>query len=253
MRGLLRTILLLVLGKSLRIIKMRRGLFRGIRLKIDPARQLFLMVRDIEPYLQKIMKKHIKHNDIVFDIGSNIGYTSIAMSKIVGDSGLVYAFEPVPTNIDDFKTNIALNKCNNITLISKALSNVNEITNFRIPEMGKNLSMASMIWHKKDDSVLTLQLETIILDEDQHLKDLTPSFIKIDVEGSEGKVILGIQNLIKRSRPVIFIECSKNGRENVWKVLKDLNYHCFNSKDIEILDINDYRSNDFLWIPVISN
>ena len=158
MRGLLRTILLLVLGKSLRIIKMRRGLFRGIRLKIDPARQLFLMVRDIEPYLQKIMQKHIRHNDIVFDIGSNIGYTSIAMSKIVGNSGLVYAFEPVPANIDDFKTNIALNKCNNITLISKALSNVNEMIDFRIPEMGKNLSMSSMIWHKKDNSV---QLETI--------------------------------------------------------------------------------------------
>ena len=57
MRGLLRTILLLVLGKSLRIMKMRRGLFHGIRLKIDPTRQLFLIVRDIEPYLQKMMKK----------------------------------------------------------------------------------------------------------------------------------------------------------------------------------------------------
>ena len=197
MRGLLRMILLLVLGKSLRIIKMRRGLFRGIRLKIDPARQLFLIVRDIEPYLQKVMQEHIKHNDIVFDIGSNIGYTSIAMSKIVGDSGLVYAFEPVPKNIDDFKNNIALNKCNNITLISKALSNVNEITNFRIPEMGKDLSLSSMIWHKKDESVLTLQLETIILDENQHLKDLTPSFIKIDVEGHEMDVLNGIGSGIK--------------------------------------------------------
>ena len=77
--------------------------------------------------------------------------------------------------------------------------------------------------------------------------------ILLKIDPAEGNVILGIQNLIKRSRPVIFIECSKNGRENVWKVLKDLNYHCFNSKDIEILDINDYRSDDFLWIPVISN
>ena len=77
----------------------------------------------------------------------------------------------------------------------------------------------------------------------------------IDVEGSEGRVILGMKNLIKRSRPVIFIECSKNGRENVWKVLKDLNYHCFNSKDVfrEILDIDDYRSDDFLWITELSN
>ena len=89
-------ILLLLFGRNLRIMKMRRGLFRGILLKIDPARQLFLIVRDIEPYLQKVIKEHIKHNDIVLDIGSNIGYTSIAMSKIVGYSGLVYAFEPVP-------------------------------------------------------------------------------------------------------------------------------------------------------------
>ncbi len=251
MRGLFKKILLLVLGKGLRVMKMRRGLFRGILLKIDPVRQLFLIVRDIEPHFQKVVQEHIKQNDIVFDIGSNIGYTSIAMSKIVGDSGLVYAFEPVPTNLDDFKNNIELNKCNNIILISKALSNVNKITDFRIPNMGQNLSTASMIWHKNDESVLTLQLETIILDEYQHLKDLSPSFIKIDVEGAEGNVILGIQNLIKRSRPVIFIECSKNGRENVWKVLKDLDYHCFNREDIEILDVNDFRVGNFLWMPDI--
>ena len=56
MRGLIRKILLLVFGRSLRIMKMRRGLFCGIRLKIDPTRQLFLIVRDIEPHLQKIIK-----------------------------------------------------------------------------------------------------------------------------------------------------------------------------------------------------
>ena len=251
MKKFLRKILLLMLGDRLRIMKMRRGLFRGIRLKIDPSSQLFLIFRDIEPDLQKIMRSYIKCNDIVFDIGANIGYTSIAMSKIVGDSGLVYAFEPVPKNITDFNDNISLNKCNNILLTSKALSNINENIDFRIPEMGKNLSMASMIWHKKDNSVLTLQLETIILDENSTFRDVNPSFVKIDVEGAEGRVILGMYNLIKRARPVIFIECSKNGRKNVWQVLKDLNYCCFNSKNLlrEILDFQEYRSDDFLWIP----
>ena len=197
------------------------------------------------------MKRYIKPNDIVFDIGANIGYTTIAMSKIIGDHGKVFAFEPVPSTISNFEMNIKLNKCNNIKLIPKALSDVEEVVDFRISDMGTNLSMASMVWHKKDNNVVTLSIETMVLDNNPILSKLLPSFIKIDVEGAEGKVVLGMFNLIKKIRPVIFIECSNIGRKDVWEVLKRLDYHCFNSKNYneEILDFSYYRSNDFLWLP----
>ena len=251
MTKIIKIIYLIIFGRKSRIMKMRRGLFKDILLHIDPMLQLFLVFRNIEPNLQNIMKNYIKLNDIVFDIGANIGYTSIAMSKIVGSQGKVYAFEPIPQTIDQCYLNIKLNKCSNITLITKALSDVEGLVDFRIPNLGDNLSMASMSWHKKKKNTLLLSLETIVLDNDKELSKLLPSFIKIDVEGAEGKVVLGIQNLIKKSQPVIFIECSKNGRKDVWNVLKGLNYHCFNSKNCyeEIIDFNCYRHDDFLWLP----
>ena len=80
-------------------------------------------------------------------------------------------------------------------------------------------------------------------------------FIKIDVEGGEGEVINGIKNILKRSRPVVFIECSERGRERVWKIMSGLGYSCYSAGNprIMISTIEDYRSNNFLWLPKLYN
>ena len=58
--------------------------------------------------------------------GIHLGHQAlIKLAKTISSNYQILTFEPVPKNIDDFKINISLNKCNNITLISKALSNVN--------------------------------------------------------------------------------------------------------------------------------
>ncbi|MGY8951422.1 MAG: FkbM family methyltransferase, partial [Flavobacteriales bacterium] len=75
------------------------------------------------------------------------------------------------------------------------------------------------------------------------------SFIKIDVEGSEGLVVSGMKELISREKPIIYIECSDRGRETVWNILKELNYTCYftSKQEEEVVDFNQYRHNDFLW------
>ena len=124
-------------------------------------------------------------------------------------------------------------------------------TEFRIPDSGDTHSMASMVWHKNESDVIIIEVDTIAIDLDMQFKDLKPTFLKIDVEGAEGKVILGMKKLIEKINPIIFIECSEAGREIVWDVLKNKNrYDCFNARNNqEVIDIEDYRSNDFIWIP----
>ena len=228
---------------------MRRGIFKGIRLSIFPEFNLYLLYRNIEPDFQKILKKNISEGDTVFDIGANIGYVSVVLSKLVGDKGKVFSFEAIPHTSTEFLVNINLNNCTNITLIQKALSNENKKVTFRIPDGGTNHSMASMVWHKKEDDTINVEVDSIILDEDKDLKHLSPSFIKIDVEGSEGMVISGMKELISREKPIIYIECSNRGRETVWNTLKDLNYSCYFTSNNEevVLDYDQYRHNDFLW------
>src|SRR5260221_10816911 len=50
---------------------------------------------DVEIY--EIAKKYIKPGTIALDIGSNFGQMAILMSKMVGESGIVHAFDA-----DDF-------------------------------------------------------------------------------------------------------------------------------------------------------
>ncbi|MBT7481410.1 MAG: FkbM family methyltransferase [Flavobacteriales bacterium] len=228
---------------------MRRGIFKGIQLSVFPEFHLHLIYRNIEPDFQKILKKNISEGDTVLDVGANIGYVSVALSKLVGDKGKVFSFEAIPHTSSEFIENISLNNCSNITLIQKALSNENKKVTFRIPDKGINHSMASMVWHKKEDNTINVEVDSIILDEDKDLKNLSPSFVKIDVEGSEGMVISGMKELISREKPIIYIECSDKGRETVWNTLKDLNYSCyFNSNnEEEVLEYERYRHNDFLW------
>lgn len=251
MKKLVKFLLVFLFGHKLRVLKMRKGLFKGILLEINLRNQLSLIFEAPELHLQEIVKKYIKPGDIVFDIGANIGYVSIAMSRIVGEHGKVYSFEAIPSTGERCKKNLELNNCNNVTFINKALSDKCIKTEFRIPDSGDTHSMASMVWHKNASDVIIIEVDTIAIDLDKQFKDLAPSFLKIDVEGAEGKVILGMQKLIAKNNPIIFIECSEAGREIVWDILKNKNrYDCFNARNNkEVIDIEDYRSNDFIWIP----
>ncbi len=233
------------------MMRMRRGLFRGVLLRIRPKNQLSLIFSDIEPPLQRVLRKFISRNDVVFDIGANIGYVSIAMSKLVGDHGHVFSFEPIESTADECQANLDLNGCKNVTLFRKALSDEDGVVEFRVPNAGQNNAMASMVWHKDARDTEIVDVQCMILDQNKHLFGTNPSFIKIDVEGAEGKTINGMKKLLEKTRPVLFVECSEIGRQAVWDYLKSINYQCFFAKDLatEVAEFSSYKHDDFVWLP----
>lgn len=86
-----------------------------------------------EPYTTNLMSTIIKDDDIIIDIGANIGYYALLESKLAPD-GSVYAIEPVCENFDYLKTNVDLNKCTNIKLFNCALSNKRGTDVIFVPE-----------------------------------------------------------------------------------------------------------------------
>jgi len=58
---------------------------------------------NFEPVETEIVKKEIKENDIILDVGANIGYYSLIFAQLIGKSGKVYSFEPDPTNFEILK------------------------------------------------------------------------------------------------------------------------------------------------------
>jgi len=76
----------------------------GFKMYVDPTDALELKSKKIfEKFETELVKQEIHDGDTVLDIGANIGYFSLIFSKIVGNNGRVYAFEPDPNNFKILK------------------------------------------------------------------------------------------------------------------------------------------------------
>src|SRR5574341_673203 len=72
---------------------------------------------------QKRFVREIKKGDVVYDIGAHVGFYTLLASELVGPSGQVIAFEPLPRNLGYLHRHLALNSCKNVTVIEAAVGN----------------------------------------------------------------------------------------------------------------------------------
>lgn len=151
--------------------------FNGFRLKhlgsLDSGSDLFL----------KTMKENIQNGDLVVDVGASIGYYTFYMSRFVG-SGCVYAFEPEPTKFEVLKENRKLNDFKNVMIEQKAVYDKNDFV---------FLDLTEGINHRVSNH--GIKVESVTLDD--YFKDRTVNFIKLDAEGSERKILLGMKRILE--------------------------------------------------------
>lgn len=128
------------------------------------------------------------------DCGAYFGYFKIFVSKKVGKTGKVLAFEPDPRNLKILRENVASAKINNIIVIEKALSNKNS-----------KLRLKSKFWlssvsedEKDDDKNIEVYCTTL----DNIIKRIGISkvdFIKMDIEGAELEVLEGSKKTLQNT------------------------------------------------------
>jgi FkbM family methyltransferase len=190
----------------------------------------------------------VTEGDNVYDIGAHIGYVSLSLAKQVGPKGSVIAFEPVPRNAYLLRKNIEANGLKNIRLLDFAASDRQGETRIR---MGGNQSMASMVWHKNDICATEMVVRAVAIDELVEAGYIGhPRFVKIDVEGAEAFALQGMRRTLAASKPVVFVECSDEGRETTWRLFVELGYRCQSAITCKWVDsFEDYRHADFIWLP----
>src|SRR5437868_6376075 len=52
-----------------------------------------------EKEVQAVFTSKVRSGDVVYDLGANAGFYTLLASRLVGDDGHVYAFEPNPENL----------------------------------------------------------------------------------------------------------------------------------------------------------
>jgi FkbM family methyltransferase len=165
-----------------------------------------------EDFIQ-IMAKYIRPGSTVIDAGAFIGTHTLAMAKLTGRHGRVYAFEPQKKVFRELVFNLIENNVHNVTPLRFALGE-----DIRIVEMEKPVNgLEGLV--KVGQGGDQVELRTL---DSFSLRNV--SFIKIDVEGYEANVIEGSRETIANNRnPPILIEIWGDV-EKVFNMLEDFGY-----------------------------
>ena len=171
-----------------------------------------------------ILRKHIQPGDVALDIGAHWGYFTLVISRLVGETGRVYAFEPDPDNFKLLLKNKELNKLDNVLPERLALSDKSgqarlflDKSNFGNKSFAKENIPAA-------DRGGGIDVRTVTLDE--YLNGRKIDFIKIDVQGAEAYVFGGVWETMALYKPRILMEFwpygLKNSGRNPLEFLKKL-------------------------------
>ncbi len=136
-----------------------------------------------EPEVIHVMLRAIKAGDCVVDAGANVGFFTVLMSKLVGDRGRVLAIEPYAANLTKLHKNLDINSCSNVEVTQAAIGRHNGWSPiYRHADNGQVSLFGDAQVGDEAPLVLTAPLDNILC----HYK---PTFIKMDIEGSETAAI----------------------------------------------------------------
>ena len=156
-----------------------------------------------EPAQTKIVKQYVREGDVVIDIGAHVGYYTLLMAQLVGKKGKVFSFEPDPLNFQLLKKSVEINRFDNVILVQKAVSNTTEKIKLFV---GNNDRAINRIYDAKlGDAKESIEVESITLDEYFQDNSESLNFIKIDSEGSEAKIVNGMQRLLSENRKLVMM------------------------------------------------
>jgi FkbM family methyltransferase len=195
--------------------------------------QFYQLISDgIYEYLEsEILAKVIKKGDIILDIGANFGWYTIFGASLVGHSGEVHSFEPIPEIYRFLEANVKLSqyhkiiKTNNFGLGDKEA--YLKFYKFRNSACGDS---SAFLFRGKEVEREYL-CKTKLLDDYLSEKVVKKvDFIKCDVEGFELRVLKGSKQLLASNNlPIILIEvndaaCNVAGYESrdILKFLKKI-------------------------------
>jgi len=160
---------------------------------------------EFEQMSTAVITRLVKPGAIVLDVGANIGYYTVMMSKLVGNEGKIFAFEPTKHFLETLRRNLAVNHVKNVEVLNFGLSNI-------VREMTIDIGPSSATLHSP------LGFDKVLSNETIHLSTLVDfvreygitriDFIKIDIDGHEPLFFDGAWPVLDLMSPIMICEVS---------------------------------------------
>ena len=157
---------------------------------------------DYEPATRASCLRVLGPGMVFLDIGAHVGLFALPAAKVLGEQGIVHAFEPNPDNRAMLEANVLTNRLNNVWVHAEAICD----------QVGKAVLSCSSFNtgdHRLADmpSRTSVEVDTTTVDSWCRRHEVHPDVIKMDVQGAEPQVIAGMQELLQGERPLhVFLE-----------------------------------------------
>jgi len=190
------------------------GPMRGIKLRMSEHVSHAHIGGTYELETQQAIDKLLVPGSVCYDLGASIGYFSLLMAR---KARQVYAFEPAPHAAAELVRHAAANGFQNITVEPSPVSDQRRRVKFCLTDVAYGSSIV-----EEENQWPSIDLTAITLDEFVETHPF-PDFIKIDVEGEEGRVLQGAQSILARRQTRIC--CEVHSRRNAEEVQEALAPH----------------------------
>lgn len=145
---------------------------------------------------RRLLKKVVSTGAVVVDVGANIGIYSQFLSKCVGPTGVVHAFEPSPENFKRLQS--VTQKLGNIYVRQAAVGERTGTTRLYIAD---NLNVDHRTYVTEGDLRRTLEVNVVALD-DYFQPHQRVDLIKIDIQGFEVYALRGANRVLAENPAV---------------------------------------------------
>lgn len=210
--------------------------------------------RDTSGAISRILKP----GDCFVDVGAHVGWFTLLAASIVGPTGHVIAFEPMPDNFMRLSSNVALNGFQDRVLcIQAAVSSEDGAKKFWINADNSGAhGLYDVSNHplavKTRENPEAITVATVTLDDilwkyhDKHPEVPMPC-IKIDIEGAEILAFRGAEKWLRAHKtPFVFAEVNGFGLESLGfgpddmrVVMSDFGYKAYLLEDADFLIENN--------------
>lgn len=206
-----------------------------------------------------LISKIINKGDIVFDIGANFGWFTTLLIDLVGETGEVHAFEPVPPVFDELKNNLELNgelQCRNLFLNNLAVSDRGGQLSIYLP-VKQGPAYSSLAIHHKGKHI-EYKCDTITLYEYIKTRQISKvTFIKANIEGSELLMLNGAKQILdSETPPMLLLEVAYSHTsafgykpKDLFMLLEKYGYKFYYMQDYNLTRLNSYDD----YLPVFDS
>jgi FkbM family methyltransferase len=199
----------------------RVALRNGVHLYVDPTvdlQETIFWTGEYDSRTIDRMKQLLVSGAVVLDVGANIGAYTVQLGNALRKGGRIIAIEPVPANIKRLQENVNLNGLEGIVeIVNTAVGDHCGVVHLRGADGIEGIASNAVL----ADSGVAAQITTIDAIAEAHAL-VRCDLIKLDIEGCEFFALRGAERLLKRCRPVLYLELNAHWMKHFGWTLRDL-------------------------------